>query len=1717
VTHILPLSARSAGALTALARKYRAFFDAEGARHRFADVCYTASARRAHHECRLTVVTDAADAAKARLDAFLDGTVHGDVCSGEVRRAPTVAFVFSGQGSQWPGMGRDLLARNPVFAEAVASCDESARDYIDWSLVDAIENANIESRLADIDVLQPVLFSIQVGVARVWQSWGIVPAAVVGHSMGEIAAAHIAGALGLNDALRIVCSRSRLLKRHRGEGAMGVVGLPADRVSRGLARCGDRVSIAAINSPASTVISGDVDAVVDLLDTWERDGVSCHRVSVDVASHSAHIDSIAGELRELLRGLKPRAAQVGIVSTVTGDQCDGEALDADYWFRNLRAPVQLSAAVEKLVAAGHAVLLEVSPHPVLTSANHETVERLDARTVCLGSLRRDDGAREMLKSLATLYTLGARIDWNAVHGREGRCVSVPSYPWQRQRFVDDETDDSARQAGDEALGAQTARPHTRVVAPATQPGTRIWQTELRVRDMPYLLDHRVQGLAVLPAATFLDVVVRASTETFGSAHALERVVFSEPLLLSATDSHIVQIVFSDAGSGHAWQLFSQRPAGGVQRAWTLHASGHVQVDDPRPSPSDEGARAPSEILARCVERVDGSEFYRLLRDAGLDYGVAFRRVEEVWRRDTEAIARIDGSESAGSFHGFVHPVVLDACFQALFAAGEAGRDRTVTHLPIRIERLRFFGRVSGPLWSHARVERRTTEEIDRVEGDVTLLDERGVRLAEVSALTLSRLDRSAAGDTSHEVEEWTYEVRWERLEVDGSGEQPPRGAAGDEFWLVLPDEGGSAQQLQAMFVSSGQACEIVGRVDDLADVLRGIRACRGIVDCRGLAVAHDTADGEAPADAAGDCDQIVHLVSTLSKSGLSPPPPLWLITRGTQATSLADRAVGFAKAVVWGLGRVVMEEHPELRCRLVDLGVPDSYEETHALFQLLMNGRALGREDQIALRPDGVHVARLVRSARPPISVPDQRSIVDPGAPVRLELTTPGDLDSLTWRRCVPRAPDAGEVLIDVHAAGLNFKDVLLATGVLSPFAGTVHLGFECAGRIAAVGPEVDRLCVGDDVIAFAARSLGSVAITRAEFVAPKPPHLTFEQAAGIPVAFVTAHHALHCLARLRAGERVLIHTASGGVGLAAVQFAQQEGAEIFATAGSEEKRSFLAGLGLRHVMDSRRHDFAAQILNLTSGQGVDVVLNSLAGEFLHDNFSVLRSGGRFLELAKSGRDARSAMSAANLGDNRAFFAVDLGRLLVTQAEACATMLHDIGEQFARGRLQPLPIESFPPPAAADACRQMSRTTHIGKVVVSAPDPAAFADACSDQTPVFRGDASYLITGGAGAIGHIVARWMVARGARHVVLAGRKKEPEDFASTLDAAAVSYISCDVSRRDEVARLFDDIERSLPPLRGIVHAAGLLDDSILLHQDRERLERVMAPKIAGAWNLHRACSTRMRLDFFVLFSSAASVLGSPGQGNYTAANAFLDALAWYRRGAGLPALSISWGPWSGGGLAANAGGLQRAVTAGLRVISPRLGMALLDHIFCWPVPHVAAMAFDMPRWRQARSFRLESPLLSTLTAGGGAATTDGDGISAASIMALPDRDRVHVLEQYVAERLARVLRLPSAKVDTSEPVNRLGLDSLVAVELRNRIARDLGVDVPVLQLLSGVNISELAGYLVEQVQDAASATARPQDSTGQIEQILQQMDSLSDEEARALAADLLHSNVDWDRSR
>jgi acyl transferase domain-containing protein/NAD(P)-dependent dehydrogenase (short-subunit alcohol dehydrogenase family)/acyl carrier protein len=1374
--HMLALSARAPDSLRELATAYRDYLTSSPPA--IGDVCYTAAVRRTHHKHRIAVLGRTHDDLAARIDAYLAGRSDVEVAHGGDAVGRGLVFVYSGQGGQWAKMGHRLALDESVFRTALERCAATFAPLVPWSLLDELATPEERSRLDRTDVAQPTLFALQVALTELWRSWGMQPDAVVGHSLGEVTAAYVAGALTLDEAAQIIVHRALLMQRTLDRGKMIAVELSGDEAARVVAGVNSRVRLAAVNGPQSVVLSGEADAVNEVEASLRNGGVVCRPLRARYAFHSPLMDALREEFEDSVRGLAPQETLVPLYSTVSGGRVDGRSLDRKHWADNMCQPVQFAPAIVALQEQDYHAFLEVGPHAELSGAIARISDSNGGKARVFASLRRGDDERStMLRATAGLYAASLRPDFSAIYPA-GVCVPLPRYPWRRERHWQQPEGDPARliastmrgKAGHPLLGNRV-----RAAVPEV-----IFQAMLRATAPSFLNEHRLHGRVIVPAVAFLEMVLAAAASSFGVGPVqIEDVLLQEPLIIPDEGGKITQLTLVPDGSKeHAsFRIFSLSPDdesyGG---AWRLHVSGAV-----RKAAVDERHHEPIDAVVARLTEVPAETFYEVLESLGFSYGPRFKAITGLWCGNGEAIGRIELDEQLDGDNAWAfHPCLLEGCLQTV---GGLAADAYVTgddvYIPIALERFRFYGDTVGRrLWSHARLRDADAAHGETVGCDVTLLEDgrvagriEGLILKRASREALQRRARTATND-------WLYEVEWR--------EQPPPEPIGSEgprqAWLVFADEDGFGADVCARLTAAGCATVMVtrgsafrapssGRFEvDPADVA-AMREALAAADAE-LSRGVDRVlylwglDARLDANSLGaelvgaqetGCRPALNLVQALAGANAARQPRLWLVTRGAQAVNGSLDARGLAQSPLWGLGAAAALEHPDLWGGMIDLdphGEPDA--ETLATALMADDG-----EDRSALRNGQRWVPRLVQ-------------------------------------------------------------------------------------------------------------------------------------------------------------------------------------------------------------LESRR----------------------LLSEHIQ------------------------------------------------------------------------------------------------------PDP----------------NACYLITGGLGGLGLEVARGLAERGARHLVLMSRHHRPE-AQSAIDeirrlGVVVDVVLGDVAVAHDVTRMLVEIATGHAPLRGVVHAAGVLDDGVLTRQSWNRFATVFAPKLSGAWELHRQTRT-LSLDFFVLFSSAAGILGSPGQANYAAANVFLDALAHLRRRQGLPATAIDWGPWANVGMAASttaAAGAQLRSQA-LR-IDPDEGVRLMVQLVAGGLTQAAVLPVDRPQLIGLWPTAIVPPLLAAIKPKEVASTSTAsiDAKMLAKLRATPPAERADVLASFIRAQIIEILGAdPADPPDLSRGLFDMGMDSLMALELKNRLQNVIGQTIPPTLVLEHPTIEDLSTYLIDEFFDARSDASTPDDD--QIAETIARIDSMSPEELAA----------------
>jgi len=1685
ISRLLLISARSPEALKDLARAYAT--QLESATDSFAHFCRAAALRRSHHRHRLAVVATSAAEARARLETWLNGTPSAGIVTGtaSASEAAGPVFLFTGMGPQWWKMGRDLYEREAVYRAAVDEADAEFRKHAGWSIVEEMNRDESESRMKTNEIAQPANFILQIGLAALWRSWGVEPSAIVGHSVGEISAAWLSGALSLSDAALVAFQRSRCQQKMAGQGGMLAAALPVATAEEILSLYEGRVSVAAVNSPTSLALAGDIESLDEIGALLSEESIFNRRLHVEVAYHSHQMVPIEGDIRHSLRPLAPQRPKATLYSTVTSSLVADALHDAEYWWRNVREPVRFAETAGFMIRNGHSNFLEIGPHPVLGPAIGEiaAAENLTARV--FSSLKRgDDEQRRMLEVLAGLYCNGVRVNWRTLYGEDCPHVALPLYPWRRETHWIESPDsgtDRIGRAEDHLLGRRQADPDP------------TWQAELTHNVAPYLWDHIVNGFVVYPGAAYIRMMLAAQHALNGGVPGvIEDVRFENALVFGNGEKPVLR---TRVTGGKDIAVHGRRS--GDAAGWATSAHARLSGANARPVQARHDL---DDMKRRCPDALDREEFYAALADRGLAYGPFFQAVHSIRCGAGAVLAEIVlGSTLGEDVSGLIHPAILDASFQALMAALDP-KDRRVdpdaVFVPVSIDRIATTGPVPSRVWCFSRITQVSPKAIG---GEILILDGDGRVLLEVEGFRAQGLPKADSAREADPAGKWLYSYEWEEAEPHTSLEAP---ASSEGEWMIVSDDTRFGDDVEACLTAQGIACFQVRHgpafVKEQPNTFRMALDSKGdwgrLFDAhkdrpiRGIAYLGGIEESLAGDDPTGvtTCTVALRLLQELAEHEQESKPRLFIVTRQVHRLGEDLEVRCPQQHALWGLGRVIMNEHPDFRCTLIDF---DDHYDDASVDALAAEFLADDAEDEVAFRGGKRFVHRLKRLDTADSDTAEQAVLRNASTPFEMELARLGDLNSLRFVECARRTPAPDEVELRIIGVSLNFKDVLKMLGVLSDdvLDGTFFgkaIGMEAAVEVVRVGDRVEKYAVGDRLVATLPhgcfRSYATVLAKDVHGV-PALDDIDLYSLAGAPIAFVTAFYGLHRLSRLRRGERVLLHAASGGVGLAAIQVARWCGAEVIATAGSEKKRAYLRSLGVEHVFDSRSLDFVDDVKRVTKGHGVDVVLNFLTGEAQDKSVGLLAPFGRFVEIGKRDIDENRGLGLRPFNRNLTFASVDVDRMLAEKPELFDELLGEVWQHFIEGDFQPVPVTEYSIADLLEACQLMRRAEHMGKIVIRIEGEKL--PLVPARKPLFRANGSYLVTGGFGAFGLKVAEWMADEGAKTLVLLGRTGPTnQDAKETLDRLAkrgvhVVPVSADISDERALRRLFDRIAGGLPPLRGVFHAAAVLDDALLVHLDPERFARVMKAKAEGAWVLHRL-TRGLALDYFVLFSSVSALVGNPGQANYGAANAFLDSLARFRAAQGLPATSINWGVIGEVGMAARDPAIKEWLNrVGLGSIPPAIAVKALGDVLRRGDVSVGVIDIDWRRWADFNARAAESPKFSGLIGASRGGNVMANPI-VAELAAIELPKRQAALLAYLKTDIAQVLRLSPERLDTGQALTDMGVDSLMMVEVQIAIEKRFGLNIPVMELSRDGSLTALAERLLDRLQLKSAGPASPE---------------------------------------
>ena len=1711
--HVFNLSGKGDDALKALALKYIDYFENEGIYKdplfTLANVAYTTGVGRNHFNKRASIVVKEMDDLIKKLQSIVDDKKDPAIAFGEATsREPTLAFLFAGQGSQYVGMGKDLYQTQPVFKDSLDRCAEAMEPHLEIPLLTLLWSD--QSELVDqTQYTQPFIFALEYSLAMLWASWGVKPDLMVGHSVGEYAVAAVAGVFSLADAAKLIVARGRLMLELTEPGDMTVIFANEEAVRTLVEGLTDKVSLAVQNGNENWVVSGDSETVASVIQRAEAEGIESRMLPVSHAFHSVLMNPMLDEFSKVAESIEFNPPNRGIISSVSGQLISDEMSHAKYWVTHISSSVRFADAALALEQQGVDLFVEIGPGSTLIGLTKALIDKKGMPSLRRGSQQ----GNTILAAMSYLHVNGVVVDWTGFDAAYHRAkVALPSYAFQRKKFwlaekgiaYSGSVKSSNGPEVNALLGNQVKVPFSKDLS---------FEKKFDAFSPCKALDeHRLHQVVVAPGAFHVAMNLVAAKEVLGDrAFQLDDIVFPEPLIFREGESRVLHYHYQydeklskkNQADHYAVQGFSRNSERFNDDDWSLHTTMNVSACD---GPDDELRLTASDIeqiKQRALTEVDGEEFYQRMWDMGYHLGPQLRWIENVWRRPGEALSLLRlpvNKEETGQF--LIPPGLMDSCFQTSVMAAlidsmssEALENMPDIHIPFAMDSLKYFAKPASTLWCHVVIKdtgQDTSKVLETYTMDIQIFDDQGQILIDIDSLHSKRAPKDVLLKSLQEVEDnWQYRTEWKEFECNDSqaltgnwmiigSEQTMIDAVRNQLSRQLDDsslkilpvllETGLEYQLTADFaqldpVEIKSFHQLMNEYSSYVDSVDGIiylSAQHKALSEFDLADAATNKKRGAVAETLLDQNRLITgslLNIVQSVVGAELGPRIMVCCEGANAVIGLDDVSRPCNEALWGFAKVVDVEHPDLNLVALDMD-PMASPEAQAAGIVRELGQE-GLEKQVALRNTQRFVARLQPSK---IRSDDTSLLPIPlGKSYQCIIREKGLIDNLEYVEFTPGVLAVDSVEIEILVAGLNFRDVMGVLGVYPGDAGP--LGGECVGRIIKLGSKVTGFKVGEKVIAaLGAACFGSTTTLDYRLIAKIPDSLNSNQAATLPVCYCTAFYALKTLANLQPDEKILIHAAAGGVGIAAIHLARQAGAEIYATA-SALKRDYVRSLGVEHVFDSRSLNFAQEIRDINDGGGVDVVLNSLAGDFITTSMELLNPGGRFIEIGKA--DIWDDERVNAFRDDISYAHFDLVTLTFENIEVTTTMLKEVLTGIEKGELFPLPYTVFAQDEVKDAFRFMSQGKHIGKILLSR----------DVVRPVsIRDDCTYLITGGSGGLGLLFARHLADLGAKSIALMARSQPKPEVQLILEDlresdCQVTWLAADVSDEEALVSAFETMAQEMPALGGVIHGAGLLRDDLIINLDWQSFEEVMQPKVVGSWLLHKLTES-MDLDFFILFSSLSSLMGMPGQANYAAANAFMDGLAAHRSKTGLAATAIHWGPWSEVGMAANESVISNASATGVAHISPTAGLDEFNRVLQEKPAVRSVVNVDWSKLTQTLFAGQTPQFLSGLH------LTAKSGVNAElkqmaeeffkELSDAPASERAEMFSDMICLQVARVMSLEEDDaIDPNQPLQEIGLDSLMAVELRNILCALTGKKLAATLLFKYPTVASLSAYLVEDI--------------------------------------------------
>lgn len=1705
---VLTLSAKTEEALTELVQAYKRHFSKNPVEE-LESICYTSNTGRIHFEQRIAVAASSLSQLKELISSTASGSRPAHVFKGSVSSAtkPGLAFVFAGQGAQFAGMGRQLYDTYPVYREVINQCSHLLKSRLNLSLAENVlyPNDTANSLFNDARYSQPALFAFEYALAVLWQSWGLVPEFLIGHSLGEYAAACLAGVFSLEDGLKLVAERGRLMQLLPEKGGMLTVFAGEEPVRRAIAPFSDAVAVAALNSKEQTVISGKTEALEKLNTEFRSLGVKTIPLTVSHAFHSPLLLPMISSFESVARGITYHKPKIKVISNVSGRLADEEFAGPDYWCNHTLATVRFADGIEELKRQGCNLFLEIGPKPT-TTALGKAISPLSHWIPSFTSA--GSGLESIASGLGRLFAQGLSVNWQAVYNNTRiRKTALPTYPFQKQRYWIEDTTGGFLWPGLDRQGRrQAAHPLLGEQLLLAEKERTIFSSRLNGLTPSFLRDHRVYDQIIFPGTGYIEILLAAAKRVFGAdAVTVEGLLIPQALLLSENENVLVQTCLGHkGGQQYSADIYSLKGEQG-DADWLLHAS--CTVSPQRQEETGFAITPLDELQVKCNQQVSVEQLYQRYTEIGIQYGRSFQAIRELWTGADCALSRIEFSGATNNFQ--LHPVLLDAAFHTL-AAAVPPLAKQNAFMPVSIDALHFYQLPSKEVWSFVQFYKSLRNSI--IEVDVQVMDAAGRLVAVVKKLKLKEVQQSVPAVAGQVPMDWTYELSW---------------TAQNETTAVvqrLPPPATILEEVQEYIESQKDALAFADYQSALKE-LESLSPQYVLQAFEELGVEFVPGKKFSQHDFMGQYGvtqtqsrflnrlfQMLEEESVLERSGRD-----WKM-RSLPTTDFGQKRTGGVNYAFSGIHTEAALLHrcgsalaPILRGEADPVQILFGDEENNAgkLYDQSVGARLMNDSLQEVLKKILAHTG--------------------PGTPLRiLEI---GAGTGATTACILPPLADLPHGQIEFLFTDISSGFFAKAKEKFQHYPFVSYQTLDIEKDPAAQGFEYGQfhLVIAANVL-HATKGLHE-SISHIRSLLSKNGLLLLLEGTAKSKWIDLVFGSTEGWWKFRDAELRKAHPLISTDQWRQILEEHQFDVSVCSPATSKEEeavsqQSIIMARAAERPATAKEH----WVLLADKAGTANAMVNAMRNG--HCTATLVLPDEGIAEWAFTG--SRYAINPDNATAYQSLFrhlsaklpitklvhlwSTDLyqqegtfpERMAAAKKEGCHSLLHLVKA------LEPLPELIF----VTKACHPIEGNPGLNALIQSPflgmtrilalehplvkcrnIDLDANATAAEDAetllqeitsplaegqisfrngtryvrrlirkdtapgAPIeFSGEKCYMITGGTGHLGLLTAKWMAQKGAKHLALVSRSGATSSLVQRdireLEQAGieVSVFCADTGNLQEMEAVFERLRQHGLPLAGVVHAAGIAGFAAIREMETGDLDAVFEAKVYGAWNVHQLTED-MNLDFFICYSSASSVWGSKGHGHYAAANHFLDILAHYRKGIGLPALTVNWALWSGGMVSSTE---QRQLEQlGLRAMEPDKAFRILEALLAGSSAQVTIADLDWSLFKTVFETKFPYPLFKQIAV---VAKPAKASFVLDEIKALPVQERQNRLKSHVQELVGSVLGYTTAQtVDENAGLFDVGIDSLTGIELIGQLQKSLGCSLPSTLIFKYPTVASLAHFL------------------------------------------------------